>query len=65
MKIEISIPKEFEKEYLQNKFGETLERVAADIYWNMASLEPYVASNYEYETLRMLKEAFNNSKLVK
>lgn len=65
MKIEISIPKEFERDYVENKFQETFDRVMADIYWNMSTDEPSVAGGYEYETLRMLSEAFANSKEIK
>lgn len=65
MKIEISIPKEFEDEYKKTKFKETFERVMADIYWSTAIDKPSVAGNYEYETLKMLSEAFTNSKEIK
>ena len=65
MKIEINIPKEFEKEYLADKFKDTFDRVMADVHWNMTTHEPAVAGNYEYETLKMLSEAFANSKETK
>lgn len=65
MKIEIIIPKEFEKEYLEKKFQETFGRVMADVHWNMSADTPSVAGNYEYETLEMLREAFANSKEMK
>ena len=62
MKIKISVPKEFEDEYKKTKFKETFERVLADIDWSMKNDKILLVGNYEYETLKMLGEAFSNSK---
>lgn len=65
MKIEINIPKEFEKEYLENKFKDTFDRFMGDIHFGEATDGSYLVGNYEYETLKMLSEAFANSKETK
>ena len=56
MKIEIEIPKEFEEHFKQDKFKDSLERIMADLKNSLC------AGNYEYETIEMLEEAFENSK---
>ena len=56
MRIEIEIPKEFEEHFKQDKFKDSLERIMADLKNSLC------AGNYEYETIEMLEEAFENSK---
>lgn len=65
MKIEINIPKEFESEYVETKFQETFDRVMGDIYLDEATDASLVVGNHEHETLKMLSEAFANSKETK
>ena len=55
MKIEIEIPKEFEKDYQDNKFKEFFMRVIADVDGNG------LCGLYEEETAYMLWDAFQNS----
>lgn len=54
MRIEIEIPKEFEKHFEQDAFEDALYRLRADAH--------LLAGNYEKETATMLIEAFKNGK---
>lgn len=54
MRIEIEIPKEFEKHFAQDKFEDSLQRLGADIH--------LIAGNYERELIEMLIVAFKESK---
>lgn len=56
MKIEIEIPKEFEKDYTGNKFKEFFSRVLCDIDRKGA------CGLYEEETAEMFIKAFDESK---
>lgn len=56
MRIEIDIPKEFEEHFKQDKFKDSFERIMADLKNCLC------AGNYEYETIEMLKKAFEDSK---
>ena len=58
MRIEIEIPKEFEKHFNQDKFKDSLERIMADIKHSVC----LCSGRYEYETIEMLQKAFENSK---
>ena len=51
MKITIEIPKEFEKDFIDDKFNDFFERISAD-------LEYVVCGRYEIETLKMMHHAF-------
>ena len=62
MKIEINIPKEFEEHFKQDKFKDSLERIMADIKHSLEIGNCLCAGNYEYETIKMLEEALENSK---
>ena len=62
MRIEIEIPKEFEKHFNQDKFKDSLERIMADIFHSLEIGNCLCAGRYEYETIEMLEEAFENSK---
>ncbi len=55
MKIEIEIPKEFEKHFNQDRFEDSLQRLSAD-----ANL---LAGNYEQEMAMMLIGAFKDAKI--
>ena len=56
MRIEIDIPKEFEEHFNQDKFKDSFERIMADLKNCLC------AGNYEYETIKMLEKAFEDSK---
>ena len=56
MKIEIEIPKGFEEHFKLDKFKDSFERIMADLNNCLC------AGNYEYETIEMLKKAFEDSK---
>ena len=62
MIIEIEIPKEFEEHFKQDKFKDSLERIMADIKHSLENGNCLCAGRYEYETIEMLEEAFENSK---
>ena len=62
MKIEIEIPKAFEEHFKQDKFKDSLERIMADIWHSLEIGNCLCAGNYEYETIKMLEEALENSK---
>ena len=64
MKIKIEIPKEFEKHFNQDKFKDSLERIMADIEYSLENGDCLCAGRYEYETIEMLKKAFENSKML-
>ena len=64
MRIEIDIPKEFEEHFKQDKFKDSLERIMADIWHSLEIGNCLCAGNYEYETIKMLEEALENSKLA-
>lgn len=62
MRIEIEIPKEFEKHFTEDKFKDSLERIMADIKHSLENGDCLCAGRYEFETVEMLKEAFENSR---
>ena len=64
MRIEIEIPKEFEKHFNHDKFKGSFERIMADIKHSLENGDCLCAGRYEYETIEMLKKAFENSKLA-
>ena len=62
MRIEIDIPKEFEEHFKQDKFKDSLERIMADIFHSLEIGNCLCAGNYEYETIKMLEKALENSR---
>ena len=62
MRIEINIPKEFEKHFKQDKFKDSLEKIMVDIFHSLENGDCLCAGRYEYETIEMLEEALENSK---
>ena len=62
MRIEIEIPKEFEKHFNNDKFKESFERIMADIKHSLENGDCLCAGRYEHETIEMLENAFENSK---
>lgn len=57
MKITIEVPKEFEKDFTDDKFNDFFERISAD-------LEYVVCGRYEKETLKMMHHAFYDAQNV-
>lgn len=64
MRIEIEIPKEFEEHFNQDKFKNSLKRIMVDIFHSLENGDCLCAGRYEYETIEMLEEALENSKLA-
>ena len=64
MKIEINIPKEFERHFNQDKFENSLERISAGIKHSLENGNYVYGTKYEYETIKMLEEVLKNSKSV-
>lgn len=62
MKIEINIPKEFERHFNQDKFENSLERISAGIKQSLENGNYVYETKYEYETIKMLEEVLKNSK---
>ena len=62
MRIEIDIPKEFEEQFKQDKFKDSLERIMADIEHSLNNGDCLCAGRYEHETIEMLQKAFENSR---
>ena len=62
MRIEIEIPKEFEKHFNEDKFMDSFERIMADIKHSLDNGDCLCAGRYEYETIEMLEKAFKNSR---
>ena len=62
MKIEIEIPKAFEEHFKQDKFKNSLEKIMVDIWNLLENKNCLCAGNYEYETIKMLEKALENSK---
>ena len=62
MKIEIEIPKEFEEQFKQDKFKDSLERIMADVWHSLEIGNCLCAGRYEYETIEMLGKAFADSR---
>lgn len=57
MQITIEIPKEFEKDFTDDKFNDFFERISAD-------LEYVVCGRYEKETLKMMHHAFYDARVI-
>ena len=62
MRIELEIPKAFEEHFKQDKFKNSLERIMVDIFHSLENGDCLCAGRYEYETIKMLAEAFEDSK---
>lgn len=57
MKLTIEIPKEFEKEFFENRFKGTFGRINIDLNSNESNL----CGKYEKETVQMLEKALWNA----
>lgn len=56
MKLQIDIPKEYEKEFKENKFEDTFQRLKIDAH--------ELAGLYERETADMFIKAFKNAEVI-
>lgn len=59
--IVLEIPDEFKHHYDNDKFTDSLERVAADLKSIFHSAEYHASGRYEIETVDMLIKAFKES----
>ena len=64
MRLEIEIPKEFERDFKRDRFKECLERILADIEYQSDAGVFLMSGLYEYETIEMLEKSLNNSKVI-
>lgn len=60
MRIEIEIPKEFERHFKRDRFSDSLKRIMTDMRSNYLLL----SGNYEYETIEMLEKVFKSAKIT-
>lgn len=60
MKLVIDIPKEFEQHFNEDRFADSLARLACDIENHTVSL----SGRYEWETIDMLQKAFENAEII-
>lgn len=62
MKLTIEIPKEFEKDFIRDKFSDCFKRLLGDTKDRIENRNCrfFGAGNYEMETLEMFIEAFKN-----
>lgn len=65
MKLLIEIPKEFEEHFNNDKFKDSLERIRADIKFNLENDITQLSSNYEMELAEMLRDSMNKAEVVK
>ena len=63
MKVTIDIPNEFEEHFIQDKFKDSFERIIADIKHSLENGDCLCSGRYEYETIEMLINAFQNSNI--
>lgn len=64
MRIEIEIPKEFERHFAEDRFKDSLERIMADIKHSLRNGDCLCSGRYELETIEMLSNAFEKSRPV-
>jgi len=63
MTIKLQIPKEFEKHFNQDKFKDSLLRIATDVTSEI-KLDSAISGRYELELLGMLIASFEDSVIV-
>jgi len=64
MKIMIDIPKDFEEHFNQDKFKDSIGRIAADVISQVYGEDYSISGNYEIELLDMLSEAFEKAERI-
>lgn len=65
MKLTIDIPKEFVRDFTDNKFEDCFRRLIADTRDRLNNKNTLLVGNYEIETCEMLIEAFSNAESEK
>lgn len=60
MRIEIEIPKDFERHYIYDKFNDSLKRIRYDVFAGLTNAED-ISCSHEYELVDMLVDAFKKS----
>ena len=63
MKLIIDIPQEFEEHFNQDRFKDSMGRIAADVISQVYS-DDSISGNYEIELLDMLSEAFEKAESI-
>ena len=64
MEIIIDIPQEFEEHFNQDKFKDSIGRIAADLISQVYEEDFSISGNYEIELLEMLSEAFEKAENI-
>jgi len=64
MKLIIEIPKEFEANFENDKFSDSLYHVAADIDLNIKSGRCGSSGRHEIETIAMLQDALRKAEVI-
>lgn len=64
MKLIIDIPKDFEEHFNQDKFKDSIGRIAADVISQVYGEDYSISGNYEIELLDMLSEAFEKAESI-
>lgn len=65
MNISIEIPKEFEEHFNNDKFEDSLERIRADIKFNLENELIQLSGRYEMELVQMLQNAMEKAEVVR
>jgi len=64
MRLIIEIPKEFEEHFNMDKFKDSLERIRADIKFNLENEVTQLSGRYEMELAEMLRDAMTKAEVV-
>ena len=62
--IKIDIPDEFLEHWTDDRFKDSLERIAGDIRWNLGQSHAGLSGRMEAELADMLKDAFGKSEVI-
>ena len=68
MVLKIKIPKEFEKHFNMDRFKESLERISADIHFelfNKSNSRIMLSGRYEMELAEMLRDSMSKAEIIK
>ena len=65
MTLSIQIPKEFERHFNMDRFEDSLERIRADIKFNLENEATQLSGNYEMELAEMLRDAMLKAEVIK
>lgn len=61
MRVTIEIPREFEQQFMRDRFEDSLRRIGVDVH-DEISCEFSISGIYEVELIDMLTEAFKNAR---